>query len=296
MRFMLVGGVMCAMSAQPSMASPTLADCDAAAHATVLQAAAATPLPDARAIWLDPQLLRWPGVESGGRFRLHHSTDSRMTAEPGIPVAGATGAFDLELHADALPPAVAARFRHVAAGVTLRLPVAADTLRELHRQQLLLVQEDADGRVLRATRLQSPGALDALYASAADAELGATVAPDRTTVRAVGSDRAQRGAVPAPRRHWTRAIARAAAARLEYGSLVDGRRSRSVRPLLHLPRRRARRRRRTGAQPRDGSVCHQPDDRLASQLHRGSSFTEDLNHRAGTRPQPRFACTRPPTR
>ena len=61
------------------------------------------------------------------------------------------------------------------------MPVAVDTLRELHRQQLLLVQEDADGRVLRATRLQSPGALDALYAAAADAELGATVAPDRTT-------------------------------------------------------------------------------------------------------------------
>src|SRR5512137_2390515 len=143
MRSMLAGGVLCAAFALPATALPTLGDCDAAGHATVLQAAAATPLPDARAIWLDPRLLRWPGVEARGRFRLHHAIDSRMTAEPGAPVMGANRAFDLELHADALPPAGAARFRHVAAGVTLRVPLAADTLRELHRQQLLLVQEDA---------------------------------------------------------------------------------------------------------------------------------------------------------
>ena len=182
MRSMLAGGVLCIAVALPAAArtTPTAVDCDTAGPATVLQPAVATSVPEARAIWLDLRLLRWPGVEAGGRFRLHHSTDSRMTAEPGIPVAGATGAVDLELHADALPPAIAARFRHVTAGVTLRAPVAADTLRELHRQQLLLVQEDADGRVLRATRLQSPGALDQLYSTAADAELGVTVAQDRT--------------------------------------------------------------------------------------------------------------------
>ena len=161
-------------------ASPTLADCDAADHATVLEAAPDTPLPEARAVWLDPRLLRWPGVDAGGRFRLYHSATGRVTARAGTRVAGADGALDLDVHADPLPPALDGRFRHVAAGVTLRAAAAAGMLRELHREQLLLVQEDTDGRALRVTRLQSAAALDGLYATAAEAPLGAVPAPART--------------------------------------------------------------------------------------------------------------------
>jgi len=161
-------------------ASPTAADCDAAGHATVLQPAPEQAPLVARAIWLDARLLRWPGVAAGGHFRLHRSASGRAVARPGTAVTGADGALDLEVAAGAVPPAVAARFRHVATGVTLQVQANAETLRELHREQLLLVQEDADGRVLYATRLQSPGALDDLYADAAGAQLGVTVAPDRT--------------------------------------------------------------------------------------------------------------------
>jgi len=180
MRSMLAGGVLCVALAMPAKASPTLADCDATGHATVLQPAPATELLEARAIWLDARLLRWPGVGAGGRFRLYHSASSRMTAAPGAQVAGADGALDLDVHTGAPPPAVAARFPHVAAGITLQAPADAGSLRKLHREQLLLVQEDAGGRVVRARRLQSPGALDELYATAANVELGATVAAGRT--------------------------------------------------------------------------------------------------------------------
>lgn len=138
-------------------ASPTAADCDAAGHATVLQPAPEQAPLEARAIWLDARLLRWPGVAAGGHFRLHRSASGRAVARPGTAVTGADGALDLEVAAGAVPPAVAARFRHVATGVTLQVQANAETLRELHREQLLLVQEDADGRVLYATRLQSPG-------------------------------------------------------------------------------------------------------------------------------------------
>jgi pullulanase/glycogen debranching enzyme len=85
-----------------------------------------------------------------------------------------------------LPAVVADRYRHVAAGVTLRVradtdgDANADALRRLHQQQVLLVQEGDDGRVIRATRLQSPGALDDLYAAASGAELGVTVRTDST--------------------------------------------------------------------------------------------------------------------
>jgi pullulanase/glycogen debranching enzyme len=167
--------------ATPAQGSPRLADCDTESHATVLRAAPASPQPEAHAIWLDESLLRWPGVDAAGRFRLHHSADGRAIAAAGTRVTGSDGAIDLEVHAGSLPPATGQRFRHVAAGVTLRAPGSKAALRELHRQQLLLVQEDPAGRVMRATRLQSAVALDALYAAAADVELGATVSGRHTT-------------------------------------------------------------------------------------------------------------------
>ncbi len=177
---MLATVVLCAAVATPATASPTVGDCDAASHATVLQPAPELALLEARAIWLDARLLRWPGVDAGGRFRLHHSAAGRADAVPGFPVSGADGAFDLPVHLGELPPAIAARFRHVAAGVTLQVEANTDTLRRLHQQQLLLVQEDAGGRVMHATRLQAPGALDDLYADAANALLGVTVVQDQT--------------------------------------------------------------------------------------------------------------------
>ena len=182
LRSMLASVVLCVAVATSATASPTLADCDAAGDATVLQPAPAAALLEARAIWLDARLLRWPGVEPGGRFRLHHSASGQVIALPGFPVSGADGALDLAAHEGALPPAVAGRLRHVAAGITLRLQADADALRRLHQGQLLLVQEDAGGTVMRATRLQAPAALDDLYADAANAQLGVTVAPDRTMV------------------------------------------------------------------------------------------------------------------
>jgi pullulanase/glycogen debranching enzyme len=121
---------------------------------------------EARAVWLNQSLLRWPGVDAAGRFRLYHSTGGTVVAEAGASVTGADGALELEMLAD---------------GVTLQTTADATTLRNLHRQQLLLVLEHSDGRVLRATRLQSAAALDELYAAAEHARLGATVAPGRTT-------------------------------------------------------------------------------------------------------------------
>jgi pullulanase/glycogen debranching enzyme len=160
---------------------PTLADCDLGAYASVLRPAPTAAIPEAQAIWLDPWLVRWPGIDSSGRFRLHYSADGQAVAEPGTRVRGADGVLDMAVYRDALPAELAAQYRHVAAGVTLRAPADADKLRNLHRQQLLLVQEDPSGDVMRATRLQSPGALDGLYAAAADANLGVTIAPDHTT-------------------------------------------------------------------------------------------------------------------
>jgi pullulanase/glycogen debranching enzyme len=151
-------------------------------HAVVLQAAPVAQVVDARAIWLTATLLRWPGVAADGPFRLYHSASGSATAVIGAPVTGADGAFDLQASGDEVPRAVAERHRHVGAGTTLRIAADTTALRQLHREQVLLVQEDANGRVLQATRIQVPAALDDLYASAVGAQLGAVVAANSTNL------------------------------------------------------------------------------------------------------------------
>jgi pullulanase len=175
------GGILAFLASAPSFSTPTIAECDADTPASVLQpvpSSAATL--ETRAIWLDGARIRWPGVKPEGRFRLHYSASGAATAAIDNDVHGSDGAVELRVADAALPVEAAARFRHVAPGITLQVDANPSTMRELHQQQLLLVHESADGRVLGATRLQSPGALDELYAAAESAELGATVGPGST--------------------------------------------------------------------------------------------------------------------
>ena len=157
---MIAGGALCTvgMPAHAFADEPSLADCDASGASRILRPAASGAEIEARGIWLDGSEILWPGVDAGGHFRLYHSTDGGASAVAGRPVEGADGALDL-----------------VAIDGRLRTDATTGTLRDVHRQQLLLVQEDLDGRVLQATRLQSAAALDALFPSAANASLGARV-------------------------------------------------------------------------------------------------------------------------
>jgi pullulanase len=156
-----------------------LATCNAASHFNVLEPAASDEPGDARGVWLDARHLRWPGA-APGRFRLYWSSNAQLVARSGHSVHGADGAIALQA-VDA--PAAAAGFPHLAAGVDLQLSAAdAGRLADRLRGQLLLVREDADGRVLEATRTQLAGALDALYRDAEHADdLGVRL--DRTQSR-----------------------------------------------------------------------------------------------------------------
>jgi pullulanase/glycogen debranching enzyme len=189
LRSLLTGILFVCALGLPVPAASLMLECFADADATMVRPespslvlpAPASPALEARAIWLSASLLHWPGVEASGHFRLHYSADGTAVAEPGIRVTGADGALDLKPLSGPVPAPVAERFRHVAAGVTLRTSTATAALRKLHRKQLLLVQEDSDGRVLRATRLQSAAALDGLYPAAVRAQLGVMPGRDRTT-------------------------------------------------------------------------------------------------------------------
>lgn len=168
---------------------PGLDACDAGFQ-TVLQPASADEAgdashQDARAYWLDRQLLQWPQAPRQGRYRLYHSANGQIVAAPGKPVADADGVLVLQAHAGAVPAALAERFRFVAPGAVLSLRKSdIARLPKLLTGQLLLVREDDAGRVLDTTSVQLPGVLDDLYAPAEKLDdFGVTVAPSRTAFR-----------------------------------------------------------------------------------------------------------------
>ncbi|GAB2852314.1 hypothetical protein GCM10027277_20850 [Pseudoduganella ginsengisoli] len=169
--------VLSAFGAQAQQAMPQSA-CDAP-HQTVLQAAAAKY--DARAIWLDRKLLKWPGADATASYQLYYSAAGAVNAAAGGKVAGADGSVALERFAGQPDAATVQRFKYVADGAVLSLPASADA-GKLLKQQLVLVQQGPDGTVIDATAVQGAGALDDLYAAAEKVtDLGA--APARGATR-----------------------------------------------------------------------------------------------------------------
>ncbi len=139
---------------------------------------------DARAVWLDRRLVRWPRMAATEAFKLYASATGQIVARKGSPVSGADGGIALQVAED-VPPAAAARFKWVGAGATLTVAPSDDAwLATALRGQLVLVQQDAAGRVLAATTAQLAGQLDDRYA-AADAldDYGVRVARGRTGFR-----------------------------------------------------------------------------------------------------------------
>lgn len=156
--------------------------CDAPDSQSVLQAAPAKqPLHAAEAVWLDHRTLRWPGAARGGIFKLYHHPTGAVIAVVGANASGAAAAIPMVPVEAALPAPIAARFKFVGDGVNLALPPgsqARQAMADLLKQQLVLVEENAAGVVLRATRLQIAGALDSLYAAAVAADdLGVKTLP-----------------------------------------------------------------------------------------------------------------------
>jgi pullulanase-type alpha-1,6-glucosidase len=165
--------------------APSLASCDAPFE-TVLSKAAPS---DARAYWLNRQLIKWPGVaadaanaagagsKGAGHFKLYFSAHALLDVARGAKVNGEDGSLSLGRYDGALPAALAQRFKFTGNGPTLSIsPADAARLPALLTQQVMLVLESDDGTVRDATALQIAGALDDLYASASKAgDLGVTI-------------------------------------------------------------------------------------------------------------------------
>ena len=128
---------------------------------------------DARALWLDAHHVRWTVPAGTAQVRLLGATDAGLHIATGSVARGATIALRLESAAPPLLPE-AARFSHVSGATWRVLPADTARLPELWRGQLVIVAEDAQGRVLAATGTQLAGALDAYYAPvAASLDFGA---------------------------------------------------------------------------------------------------------------------------
>jgi pullulanase len=170
-----------AVSSSAARAEVPLAACDNPSFQQVLHASD-TSLP-AHGVWLDRRLVKWPGADAGSVFKLYYSPTAAITAPVKGKVSGAAGALALEQFRDAVPTALTQRFKYVADGPVLAVRDAdLARLPALHRQQLVLVEEAADGTVRAATRLQVAGALDDIYAAAAQVrDLGVQPAHGRTS-------------------------------------------------------------------------------------------------------------------
>ncbi len=163
----------------------SLSDCDAAGFETILNTSPSKF--QAHAYWLNRQFIKWPGVNTAGKFKLYYSANGQIVASQGAAVTGADGGLAVQpmLNPNPIPKGVAARFKYVADGAVLAIS-KSDSARIplLLMQQLVLVQEDSSGRALNATALQIAGALDDIYAPAnAAADLGVSVVSQQTKVK-----------------------------------------------------------------------------------------------------------------
>jgi pullulanase len=165
--------------------SKSIGDCNIENVQTILHPAASTH--DARAYWLNKHYVKWPNAKKSGKFFLYYSKNGKIEGNIGSKVIGADGSLALDILKDnrVLPSHITSRFKFVPNGVLLKIKEAdLPRLHDLHKQQVVLVQENKKGEVLDVTALQVAGAFDELYASAKQIEdFGVTVKDDHTSFK-----------------------------------------------------------------------------------------------------------------
>jgi pullulanase len=166
-------------------APPDLKACESKDVQQVLVAKTDTRTISAKAVWLNSRLIQWAGKSTDltptSRFKLVASPNAQLVAQDGQALRGVSNSVPLAISNEALNPAMAARFKFVPQGLLLALPAGQqEQLRQLLRQEVLLVHEDENGRLIEATRLQQAAVLDDLYSTAADQTLGAQVVAGAT--------------------------------------------------------------------------------------------------------------------
>jgi pullulanase/glycogen debranching enzyme len=143
-------------------------------------------LSQAAAVWLNGQLIQWPHVFStGGTVKLYYSTGGQIKARKDEKVSGADGYLALDAFTGTVPTATATRFKWLTSGGVFAVKTAdLPKMSNLHKTQMVAVQEDANGVVQNAAATQIAGAMDDLYSAATNTkDLGATISAGNTNFK-----------------------------------------------------------------------------------------------------------------
>ncbi len=143
-------------------------------------------LSQAAAGWLNKQLIQWPHVFStGGTVKLYYSSGGQIKARKDEKVSGADGFLSMDAFTGTVPAVAAARFKWLASGGVYSVKAAdVPQLSNLHKAQLVMVQEDASGFVQNAAATQIAGAMDDLYSAAtAVSGLGVSISGGSTSFK-----------------------------------------------------------------------------------------------------------------
>ncbi len=187
MRRYLLLAIFTSLSAPFSYASPAdIQHCNAAGFETLLQPVS---MPfEASAYWLNRSTIKWPMPSKHpktGRFQLVYSDNASVIAKVGEAINGAEGAIHLSVKTTPVPSALATRFKYVADGVVLSLTAAdAAIAAARHGAQMVLVETDAQNKVVASAALQIAGVLDDRYAAARKVDdLGVTVTANKAAFK-----------------------------------------------------------------------------------------------------------------
>lgn len=133
--------------------------------------AAALTLEGASAHWLDASTLVWSKGASASTVELRYDSSAGITLDP--DTRAVNGGQSLSLTPATLSDELKARFPHLAELPAFTVAADAQQRRDALDSQLIAIARDADNQVSAATRVQTPGVLDDLYAY--DGKLGAEV-------------------------------------------------------------------------------------------------------------------------
>ncbi|GGS74893.1 pullulanase-type alpha-1,6-glucosidase [Streptomyces griseoviridis] len=132
---------------------------------------AAVDLTRSEAVWIDRDTVAWNGSDAAASTQLRSSATGSIKAENGVLTS--TDERWLRLTRTTLTDAQKAKYPHLEKYTAWSVdPRDRDRVRAALRGQLVASHLTASGAVLAATGVQTAGALDDLYAGAADADLG----------------------------------------------------------------------------------------------------------------------------
>ncbi|WP_020408035.1 pullulanase-type alpha-1,6-glucosidase [Hahella ganghwensis] len=133
-----------------------------------------------RGHWLNADQLVWQYTDNrASSFKLLASSSASMVVEDNV-LTGADLVFEL-VPGEALSEVSQAKFRHLADWPVLSVTAMDSEIRSALQGQLILASYDADGHLLEATYVQTPGVIDELFAY--EGELGTVVEDGQFSVR-----------------------------------------------------------------------------------------------------------------